>query len=347
MTGAFMGRQVEIGGIWIDAYTAFCANHCRYCQVGIKRLSNISFSRFAAIVERFVAWQETCDLPDFKTGFWLGYAHNYNVATLSGIRALQKLTAQPFLDLILLGGVIHRPDDEIRAWIEERRNIGIEKVTASFSGYGDSHDRWNGRRGDFNFLMRAQRIAAELGMQLHQKIFLTRSTLPLLDELLDRLDMFPGAAERHAHPLFYCGHASRMEDERLTEEELNNIPERLRKLLRFDWHNWRTERGWMDTVQVEGEKHERVLLKLILDDDNIQRFESMSCDEIVTKLAAATSKAYAAIPTRAELCRKHGDPTNTRVYMFRMDMECKWLDSYLQDRPITFDRQLTHLAQHR
>jgi hypothetical protein len=182
-------------------------------------------------------------------------------------------------------------------------------------------------------------------MKLQQRLFLTRSTLPLLNELLDRLDTLPEALERMAFPFFYCGFANRMEDERLTQEQLDSLPERVHKLLRFDWRNWRTERGWVNAVLEEGKVLDRVSLKLILNDDNIQRFESMTCDEIVMELETATREEYAAIPSRLELCEKYADPTNEKVYMFRWDVESLWVDRYLKDNSLVFKRHLTHFGR--
>ncbi len=41
-----MGRPIEFAGIWVHAQTTPCANHCRYCELDHKKVSNITFDRF-------------------------------------------------------------------------------------------------------------------------------------------------------------------------------------------------------------------------------------------------------------------------------------------------------------
>jgi hypothetical protein len=342
--GKPMGRAIEIEGIWVHAQTAVCVNHCRYCQLNHKRVANITFDRFRAVVERFMEWRQKGGPPDFKVTHWLGRSHNYDVKTLKGVMELSERHDWR-LDLILLGGLLWRPDDEMRRWLRERQEIGIRSVVASFAGHGRFHDRWSGRPGDFDFLIRTQRVASQLGMDLHQRLFLTNSTIPLLDELIEKLDELLGPpASRCIYPLFYCGMARRMEDERVTRETLDGLPERIRKLYRqFDRKNWRSEQEWIDSLGAEEATPQKVTLNLELSDSNIGTIESTSCEAIAADLEMRTRAAYSVIPSPAELCERCGDRSNRRIYMFRHDMERKWLDLYLEKDPLEFERELTHL----
>jgi hypothetical protein len=241
---------------------------------------------------------------------------------------------------VLLGGVHWRPDDEMRRWLKRRQEIGFNSVVASFAGHGEFSDRWNGRKGDFDFQMRALRVAAGLGMELRQRLFLTNSTIPLLDELIEKLDDLPGrVGDRCIFPLFYLGHARRMEDERITRETFDGLPEYIRRLYRSDWRGWRSEAEWIEFVSKEDQTPDAVPLPLQLNDSNIDRIESMSCDEIVAGLEKKTRAAYAAIPSRAELCERYGDPSNARIYMFKDEIERKWLDLHLAKNQVTLDRE--------
>jgi hypothetical protein len=165
-----------------------------------------------------------------------------------------------------------------------------------------------------------------------------------LDELIEKLDALPGrVGERSVHPLKYSGLARRLEDERITRDTLDGLPERIRGLYGPVFSMWRSEREWMDFVRTEDETPEKIWLSLDLNDSDIDRVESMSCDEIVAYLEERTRAAYAAIPSPVELCERYGDPSNTRIYMFQEDMERKWLDLHLKKDPVVFDRELTHL----
>ena len=62
-------------------------------------------------------------------------------------------------------------------------------------------------------------------------LFLTQDTLPIFDQLLDILDDIPGDVRSHvASPFFYAGLAIRYESERLTEDDRDNLPERINRL---------------------------------------------------------------------------------------------------------------------
>jgi hypothetical protein len=345
-----MGRPIEIEGIHVHAQTAPCANHCRYCHLSHRKPANITFGRFGSVLRRFMEWKEERGLADFKIGFWLGRSQNYDIQTLKGVMDLWECQ-KGRLDLMMMGGLYWRPDDEMETWLRQRRDVGVKSVLASFTGHGRFHDNWAGRRGDFDFQMRALAAAADLGMELHERLFLTNSTIPLLDELIEGLEALPGRARaRYAHPFFYWGRAKRLEHERVTRETLDALPEHIKGLYQSDespthlnWKSWRSEGQWIDLVDTEEDAPEKVTLNLKLTEENIDRVESMSCDEIMAGLKGRTAAAYAVIPSRAELAKRYGDPSNTRIYMFKCDMETKWLDLHLAKNSVVFDRELTHL----
>lgn len=341
--GCIIGRSIEIEGIWVHTNIIPCHNRCGYCQIGKKKVEDIPFSRVAAIVDRFTEWKEERGLSDFKVWHWVGYTHDFDLSSLNQVKRLYARHGWE-LDLILLGGISDRREDELRSWLIERKAIGFTSVVASFMGYGSFHDRWSGRKGDFERLMSVQNAAAGLDMDLQQRIFLTESSIPYLDGLLEELDKLPGKVKvREIYPLFYSGRAVKLEKERITEDKLNGLPEHIKRLYRSDWKNWRSEKRWVETVMDEGDMPEKVSLKLILNESNISRYESMGCEEILAELEIRTRNAYSKIPSRRELCQRFGDVSNERVYMFRHDIERKWFNTHLQASSTNFERNLTHL----
>jgi hypothetical protein len=70
--------------------------------------------------------------------------------------------------------------------------------------------------------------------------------LPLFDRLLDLLDAIPGElCSRTAGPFFYAGLATRYEDERLTEDDRDRLPERINVLRPKRFDTWLSEREWI------------------------------------------------------------------------------------------------------
>jgi hypothetical protein len=237
-----------------------------------------------------------------------------------------------------------RPESEMREWLRERKNLGIKSVHASFAGYGSVHDHWSRRVGDFDFLMNTLKIAADLGFRLEQRLFLTKGTLSLFEELIDKLDELPGKVKkREISSFFYGGRAGLLENERVTAADLERLPEKVSKLL-LKRRPWRSEREWMDFVRQEDDVPTKVLVRLYPDDANIDQIEAKSCEAIIAELESRTRAAYALLPSRRELCEECGDVTNTQLYEHCPDIERKWLDRYLEKYPLKFERQLTYLA---
>ncbi len=224
------------------------------------------------------------------------------------------------------------PDDELRDWLLQRKEVGLSRIIMSFAGMGKFHDTWVGRRGEYDFLLTMAKIAAELDMERFETIFLTKSTLPQLELLMNTLDGIPNLAERTVLPLLYRGRARNMEDERITQDMLEQCPERILKYL--DLKDLATECEWITRL---GDGYEspfayRKSLIIRLREDNIDELETRTCDEILSDLTKRYDKVHAALPELNELAKTYGDVSNVRMY-FIDDLERKWTQRYVQENP--------------
>jgi hypothetical protein len=211
--------------------------------------------------------------------------------------------------------------------LEERRAAGITGFHASLAGYGEIHDRWNGRAGDFDYQISILRLAGERGMVRQEKLFLTQNTLPIFDRLLDILDGIPGKLSRRtANPFFYAGLATRYEAERLTEDDRDGLPERINRLRPKGFDDWLSEREWIPIMMETADQPRKLLLKLDVDETNIDYLETASCDEIFAERQRQYQESYRLIPALDELCARYGDAANRKIYMMSRDVEGRWLD---------------------
>src|SRR5262249_44619297 len=134
-------------------------------------------------------------------------------------------------EIMNLGGLRLRNQDTLEVWLDERQAAGITGFHTSLAGCSETHDRWNGRKGDFEYQLLILRMAADRGMVRQERLFLTLNTLPLFDRLLDTMESIPGdVRSRIVTPFFYAGLPRRYEDERLTEEVRDALPARIQKL---------------------------------------------------------------------------------------------------------------------
>jgi hypothetical protein len=323
-----MTREVVGKGLRFSLRHAPCAHICRYCLISESRKrSALPFARFEALVHRFHDWKQS-SRDDLDIGIFVGPSFDYDLKTLKGVARLRARRGAKF-QILNLGGLRIRSDDTLVEWLEERRAAGIEGVHTSLAGCGETHDRWNGRAGDFKYQTTILRLAGARAMVRQEKLFLTQNTLPLFDRLLDTLDSIPGeVTHRAVSPFFYAGLASRYEDERITEDIRDNLPDRINRLRPKRFGTWLSEREWIPMMLETASQPRKLLLKLDVNETNIDRLENASCDEVFAEREREYQESYREIPALDELCALYGDPTNRKIYSMSRDVEGRWLDMH-------------------
>lgn len=326
-----MSRDIVGKGLRFSLRHAPCAHICRYCLISESRKrSALPFGRFEQFVHRLHDWRQA-ERPDLEIGVFVGPSFDYDLETLKGVARLRERRGAKFR-IVNLGGLRVRRGDELTTWLQERQDAGIVGLHTSLAGFGATHDRWNGRAGDFDYQVTVLRLGGERGMTRQEKLFLTKSTLPLFDRLLDLLDAIPGELRgRSLSQLFYAGLATRYEDERLTEEDRDNLPERINALRSGKFGTWLSEREWIPIMLETATQPRRLVLKLDVDENNIDQLENTPCEEIFARRELEYRASYSAIPTLAELSERYGDPENRRIYMMSRDVEGRWLDLHQRE----------------
>jgi hypothetical protein len=324
-----MPREIVGKGLRFSLRHAPCAHICRYCLISESRKrSALPFSRFEQLVHRFHDWKQSDRRDDLEIGIFVGPSLDYDVDTLKGVARLRARRGGNF-QILNLGGLRIRHGDALIAWLEERRAVGITGFHASFAGCGETHDRWNGRAGDFDYQASILRLGGERGMLRREKLFLTQNTLPIFDRLLDILDGIPGeVSSRVASPFFYAGLAARYESERITDDIRDNLPERIRRLRPRKFDNWLSEREWIPVMLETASQPRKLMLKLDVNEANIDHLERTSCEEIMAEREREYQDDYRRIPSLDELCARYGDPANRKVYMMSRDVEGRWMDMH-------------------
>jgi hypothetical protein len=338
-----MNCDAGFRGVMLSAGVNPCAHRCRYCLVDQPdRGAPLPFERFAPVAERFVDWR-VCNGGGLDVHVNMRHSSECSVERLRWLIG-QRARSGHRMDSLLLGGLLLRTDADTRAWLDERRALGIRTVIATFAGLGENHDYWNGRAGDFSHLLQLLRAAAELGLDREERFFVTRHSLADLPALLRELDRLPGAPVKRVASLFmYRGRAERLESERITSEDFGALPAEVRAAV-GPGRTWRSEAEWLEFVEGEPEVPISRLLHLRVDSATVAALGRRSCDEIVGVLVACTRASYAALPSRKELCATVGDRTNPRLYAGLADLDRLWLDRHLARHPTAFDRSLTEFS---
>lgn len=327
-----MPREIVGKGLRLTLRHAPCAHICRYCLIAeTRKRSALPFARFEQLVHRFYDWKIAERRDDLQIGVFVGPSFDYDLETLKGVARLRARRGGKF-EILNLGGLRLRRGDELAAWVEERRSAGIIGFHTSLAGCGEIHDRWNGRRGDFDYQTEILRLGGGRRMVRHERLFLTQNTLPHFDRLLDILDGIPGEVRnRHVTLFFYAGLASRYENERITEEIRDTLPERIGRLRQGKFQEWRSEREWIPIMMETADKPRKLVLKLDVHEDNIEQLEKSPCEEIFAARERLYQESYRLIPSLAELCARYGDSTSRKVYMMSRDVEGRWLDLHARE----------------
>jgi hypothetical protein len=331
-----MTQAIDVSGLRIFAKTTPCAHSCRYCLVGRKKVTNIDFPRFAQVVERFLDWRNSLREPRPKILVGFEDSYEFDVATLKGLFDLYAKSGWTAAERnsVKLGGLERRTKSDMQAWLAARRDdANLRIVHASLAGCDEVHDRWNGRRGDFELLVQAMTAATELGLRVHQRLFVVESTLPVAERLLDRLDAIPCNALRYLSTFVYQGNAVRLENERITERTRDHLPDRLAQIELRHGTQWLSEREWIRASERDCtlEQPKQITLDLEITEGNLAVLENSPCDEIYDALSRSAQKAHALLPPRGALMRQYGDRDNHRIYASLEELERKWLDRHFSD----------------
>jgi hypothetical protein len=329
-----MPREIAGKGLRFSLRNAQCAHICRYCLISESRKrSTLPFARFEQLVHRFHDWRQS-ERPDVEIGTFIGPSLDYDLETIAGVARLSARRGGKF-QILNLGGLRIRRGNELVDWLEERRDAGIVGFHTSLAGCGDIHDRWNGRAGDFDYQTEILRLAGERGMVRRERLFLAKNTLQIFDRLLDILDALPGdLVSRIASPFFYAGLATRYEDERLTEDDREQLPARVNDLRPAKFGTWLSEREWIPIMMETADRPRKLTLKLDVNEANIDDLEQASCEEIFARREQEYRDSYRDIPMLDELRQRYGDPENRRIYMMSRDVEGRWLDRHQQETGI-------------
>jgi hypothetical protein len=322
-----MPREIVGKGLTLSLRHAPCAHICRYCLISESRKrSTLPFSRFEQLVHRFHDWKQSGHRDDLEIGIFVGPSFDYDLDTLKGVARLRARRGGKF-QILNLGGIRIRHGDALLAWLEERQAAGIVGFHASFAGCGETHDRWNGRAGDFDYQTSILRMGGERGMVRRERLFLTQNTVPIFDRLLDILDGIPGeVGSRTASPFFYAGLATRHESERITEDIRDTLPDRIQRLRPCKFDTWRSEREWIPIMLETASQPRKLTLKLDVNETNIDQLENSSCDDIFAERERQYQDSYRRIPALDELCSRYGDLDSRRIYVMSRDVEGRWMD---------------------
>jgi hypothetical protein len=232
----------------------------------------------------------------------------------------------PFLQC---NGIRIMDDNELKNFIHTLKYAGITKVDTTFYGNCEYHDRFSARKGDYDFMLRLAKVSVSLGITCAPSIFVCEENKELLGELFDIISGITGSSNIHVFLQDYRGRGYLLEDARLTAAGYASLPQKIKD--RINLRLYKTEADWLNGTALP-EYTKRALI-VNLRNDNIEMFEEMPCDEIITYIEKLDDDYYSAIPPINALAEIYGDKSNNRLYRPR-DLFWKWQKQYIRGHNI-------------
>jgi len=314
---------MQTSAVYIQNLCVPCGSHCRYCLLSWDgHLRGIDYDRSAAYARKFYAWLQA-HRPDLDFQFYFGYSMDHP-RLAEAIDLLQSMgcVGGRFLQF---DGMQFRSDQEIRQLLTMLLDHGIQLIDLTFYGTREYHDRFAGRIGDYDFMMRILTIANQVGLPVEIGIPLTHENAGQIHTLLaefstyslQRIFCFIPHSEGRGHTL---------DPIRFTRRDYEHLSTQVKALLN---HNkFKTESEWV--AQAPFPDHQKRVLALSLTPDNIAHLEAMEPADTIAWLEQLDDDYHCAIPSLNELIQHYGDPLGQAFYSQR-DLYLTYQRQYIRD----------------
>lgn len=286
-----------------------CHNRCRYCLLSWDgKPIGADYARSQAYARQFHNWIQE-NRPDLSFQFYFGYSMEH--PNLPEAIDFMKAIGSPGGQFLQLDGLAFRNKQETADYLAIAKSHGIRAINLTFYGTRDYHDRFAGRRGDFDYLMQILHTARSLDMDVSVGIPLTRENAHQSEQLLSVL------TDAGVSPRFFIPHGEgrgiTLDPVRLRQRDLETLPETVTQ--RLNSNAYRTEAAWLCLTPLP--LPEKRMVALSLTPENMDFFEKLPFGETIRYLEELDDAYYRALPPVPELLELYGDPDSDLLYSFR------------------------------
>ena len=323
-----IGSDKSDMGLVIQWFGVPCLCRCRHCSLrNTGNVTAVPFSRARALADRFVLWKREQGIADFSIDIIVGYSCDHpELAKVVAFNAANGVTSS----FAPVKGTRFLSEHELRREFSRLRDIGISNVGLTFFGQRKRHDRFCGRKGDYDYTMKVAHLAAECGLERRESIILGCDAVSEVPELTGVLDDIPGTKGRDIGTWDYRGRAKLLEDERPTIGDVESLPTDLRQYLS---PACTSEAEWIRRIGAGDypRKKRRVYL-ITVSEETVSDLETRDCGRVLSDIRDTNEAFLRSIPSMYDLASLYGNATGEGYYRVR-DLEWKWIDLYLDAHP--------------
>lgn len=304
-----------------------CQCHCKYCLLSWKgSTSGVPYLRSEDYARRIYE-EIKRDKKDLGFSFYCGYSMEH--PNIEQMLAFARETGSSAASFLQLNGMKMRDDRELGAYLKNLHNQGIRVIDLTFYGMGESHDRFAGRKGDFDYLLRIMKAANGAEIAVTADVALTSQNAPEMGELLsvlktlspEKISLFVPHSE---------GRGRVLEPVRFSKAAFDSLDGEIQNML--NPRVFKTEAQWLSDGDFQ--PYEKRVVTVVLDQDNISFFEEKSLEEAISYVEQLDDDYYSHFPSLQELAARYGDPENTLFYR-RRDLEMKYEKRFMEDHHLS------------
>ena len=301
---------MQTTSVMIQSLCVPCFNRCRYCLLAWNgKIEGAAWNRSVEIAERFLRELRE-QRPDLDSSFSFGYSMEHPDLK-EAIHTLRRL-GSPTADFLQCDGMKMRTVQECIELIDMLLSEGIKHLNFTIYGLSEYHDRFAGRTGDFELLMRMMEAADTAGLPFSTGIPLTTENAAQINELVQILKN-AGSRQISLFIPHEEGRGKLLREVRLDEKTFQQLSPESQKLLNRSI--FRTEGEWLS--EPDPVKDEQRMIIISLRPENIDAYEKSDALSVVHEIEALDENYYASFPGFGELAEIYGDPEGDRFYRIR------------------------------
>ena len=261
------------------------------------------------LAERFIKELKE-QAPEIKSGFSFGYSMEH--PDLKGaLRTLRRL-GSPTAEFLQCDGMKMRNEEECASLMEMLVSEGVKELNFTVYGLPEYHDRFAGRKGDYELILRMMAAAKDAGLYFTAGVPLTGGNIEQTDEVVSALKS-AGCGKIRLFIPHGEGRGKSIAKLRLRKSDLQRISPENRTLLNGEIY--KTEGEWLCEPEPVREEERIILLSLCA--DNIEEYEKRDAPSVIRDIERLDEEYYAAFPGFKELARLYGDKNGDKLYRVR------------------------------
>ena len=317
---------METSSVMLQSLCVPCDNHCRYCLLSsCGHTEGAPWDKSVSLARRYLRELKE-QRPALSSSFVFGYSMEHPKLR----QALQTLRdlGSPMADFLQCDGMRLRGEEECEALIKLFQEERVRELNFTLYGLREYHDRFAGRRGDFDFLFRLMKKAREAKLPFTAGIPLTRENISQAENLINEIREAGVSRVRLFIP-HEEGRGKALSAVRLRFGDLLFLSSDARALL--NKKIYKPEADWLKEENAVRENKRAILLSIR--QDNLEELQKETALSAVARAEALDDQYYAAFPSFGELAERYGDHNGDQLYRYR-DLFAHYRALYLREHPI-------------